>query len=117
MKYPPEVYQLASRDHLYQYQQTTSWTAVQQASWPIHELLEQQAAQQITQDFVRHVLGSQVITQRETPQGLETTFAAVCLSWPVYLEVLYRAFVEGQSAGMRRSTSIDPWVKQNGGVV
>ena len=117
MKYPQEVYQLASRDHLYQYQQTTSWIAVQQASWPIHELLEQQAAQQITQDFVRHVRGSQVITQRETPQGLQSEFAAVCLSWPVYLEVLYRAFVEGQSAGMRHSTSIDPWVKQNGGVV
>jgi hypothetical protein len=117
VKYPPEVYQLASKDNLYQYQQTTSWTAVQQASWPIQELLEQQAAQQITHKFIQHVRGNQAITQLETPQGLETTFAAVCLSWPVYLEALYRAFVEGQSSGMRRSMSIDPWVKQNEGMV
>jgi len=41
-----------------------------------------------------------------------TEFAAVALSWPELLELLYRAFAEGQSAGMRRTSTINNWIDE-----
>jgi len=79
----------------------------------LQEHITRTAAHQITQKFVQHVMAHHQIETRETPDGLVTEFAAVALSWPELLELLYRAFAEGQTEGMRRTESINRWIDQH----
>lgn len=114
MKYPQEVYQLAQAAKLYQLQQTNSWQMLYKLGHVrnLQEHITRTAAHQITQEFVQHVQQHHQIQTKETPDGLVTEFAAVALSWPELLELLYRAFAEGQSNGMRRTSTINNWIDE-----
>lgn len=114
MKYPTEVYELAQAAKLYQHKQTTSWQQMYGLRYvgDPQEHLVRTAAHQITQEFVHRVVKHHQIQTQETPQGLVTEFAAVALSWPELLELLYRAFAEGQSNGMRRTNWIEKVTSQ-----
>ena len=115
MKYPQEVYELAQAAKLYQHKQTTSWQQMYGLRYvgDPQEHITRTAAHQITQEFVQHVQQHYQIQTQETPQGVETSFAAVALSWPELLELLYRAFAEGQSAGLRRTSMINNWIDKH----
>lgn len=115
MKYPTEVYELAQAAKLYQYQNTTSWQQMYGLRYvgDPQEQIIRTAAHQITQEFVHNVVKHYQIQTQETPDGVETSFAAVALSWPELLELLYRAFAEGQSNGMRRTSTINNWIDKH----
>lgn len=115
MKYPTEVYELAKTAKLYQHHNTTSWQQVYGLKYvgDLQEYVVRTAAYKITQEFVHNVVKHHQIQTQETPDGVETSFTAVALSWPELLELLYRAFAEGQSNGMRRTSMINNWIDQH----
>jgi len=115
VKYPQPVYQIARGIKLYEHHNTNSWQmmyGLKYAGDP-QEHITRTAAHHITQEFVQHVMAHHQIETRETPQGLETRFAAVALSWPELLELLYRAFAEGHTEGMRRTNQINQWIDKH----
>jgi hypothetical protein len=102
--YPYPVLELAAKTQRLSYSQTQSWNSLQQLPQEYASaIIYQQAASAIAREFVEHVTKHMLISHRDTPVGRVTEFEAVALSYTELVELLYRAYAEGETSGMKRT--------------
>lgn len=110
-KFPFELREIARSVPVLHYNTTTTWTSLMQSRVPMDYMAEgmaRKAADQITHEFVKHVMRCMRIERREGAEGVTHAFEAVALSYHELMELLYKAYAAGQSDGMRRGTVVTP---------
>jgi hypothetical protein len=106
--YPYPVLKLAAKTQRLSYSQTQSWASLQQLPKEYtSNIIYQQAASAIAREFVKHVHEHMMIQNRDTALGRVTEFEAVALSYTELVELLYHAYVEGETTGMKRTNTLN----------
>jgi len=102
--YPPVIREIANGLEMYHYQHTVSWAEMAQRVHDgyFQEFLFRKAADAIAHEFAGKVLEHTYIQRYEHPEGQVLRLDAVALTYRELLEVLYRAYAEGQTDGMKR---------------
>ncbi len=111
MTYPIEVRKIAAEVPLFHYNQMDTWQSLYQSREDDNERkrrLAIKAADQIVHKFVGQLLDRAHIKTYEEPEGLAVRVSCVALSYEELVNLLYRAFAEGQTNGMRRSVTLTP---------
>ena len=106
LDYPPVVRQLANKADMYHYKQITTWKEIAQRKVPddyFQEFLFRRAADAIAHEFTKKVYNHTYIQHYEAPEGVVLKLDAVALTYRELLDLLYQAYAEGQSDGMRRN--------------
>jgi hypothetical protein len=108
MNYPYPVLELAAKTPRLSYLQTQTWTSLSQLPQDYADyIIYQQAAGAIARKFTEHVAKHMLIKTRDTPTERVTEFEAIALSYTELVELLYRAYVEGQTDGMKRTNTLN----------
>jgi len=111
MTYPIEVRKIAAEVPLFYYKQIDTWQSLCQSHEEPTERKRRlvfKAADQIVHKFVGQLIDSAQIKTFEEPEGLEVRVCCVALSYDELVNLLYRAYAEGQSDGTRRSVTLMP---------
>lgn len=110
-KFPFELREIARSVPVMHYDVKTTWASLMQSHMPMDHMSEhmtRKAADQITHEFVKHVMRGMRIERRESAEGVTHAFEAVALSYHELMELLYKAYAAGQSDGMRRGAAVVP---------
>lgn len=113
LDYPPAIRQLANKADMYHYKQVTTWQEIAQRNLPddyFQEFLFRRAADAIAHEFAKKVYNHTYIQRYEAPEGVVLKLDAVALSYRELVELLYQAYAEGQSDGMRRNFQMPPFI-------
>lgn len=105
MNYPIPVMKLASEVPRLHYSNMDSWHELyqrQEHPGDMNQRLIYKAADRIAHEFVAHVMKKMEITTHDDPEGRVTRFVCVAMSHHELVELLYRAYAEGQSDGIKR---------------
>lgn len=97
---PPVIRSIALSHPRLSYRHVTSWATVLQRvarEMDTREMLVRQAADAIAHEFAKQVLDGSKIEQREDPEGFAVKVEAYALRYDQLVELLYRAYREGQS--------------------
>jgi hypothetical protein len=108
--YPIPVIKIAADAPLMQWQTMHTWQSLYQMhSRPddLMNMLAREAATAITQQFIGDVLKREKIETRDDPEGKVMRFTCVALRYDQLVELLYRAYREGQSDGMHRTSTME----------
>lgn len=108
--YPIPVMKIAAEVPRLQYQNVETWQALYQRQEHPDESrlrLTYLAADRICQEFVKHVVDTMQIKSYDEAHGKVTRFACVALTEHQLNELLYQAYTEGQSDGMKRSIRME----------
>lgn len=108
MSYPIPVMRLAAEVPKLFYKHAETWQDLYQRHEHPSEStrrLTYLAADRICKEFVKHVLEKQDIKSYDEPEGRMTRFICVAMTNFELTELLYRAYSEGQSDGLKRSIS------------
>lgn len=106
--YPHVIRAIASKVERLSFKQVKDWDAIAQLSVSsdrMEEMLLHRAADAIAHEFAGQVLKHGRIMKYGEPEGLVLRLDAVALRFDELLELLYRAYAEGQSDGINRSVS------------
>jgi hypothetical protein len=111
MNYPIEVRKIAAEVPLFHYNQLNTWQSLYQG----REIDESEAkrrmvfkaADQIVHKFVGQLIDRAQIKTFEEPEGVAVRVTCVALSYDELCNLLYRAYAEGQSDGMRRNITVE----------
>lgn len=107
--YPISVLEMGGKVRRYNYKNVIGYSDLAQ-KYPQQlelEFLQRQAATKIAHEFVAEVLRGGYIQHSDEPEGRVLKFTAIALRYDELLDLLYQAFVEGQTDGMRRGPR--PW--------
>jgi len=110
MNYPIEVRKIAAEVPLFQYNQINTWQSLYQSRDSEDEIKRQlilKAADQICHKFVGQLMDRAQIKTYNEPEGMATKVTCVALSYDELVNLLYRAYADGQSDGMRRNFKVD----------
>lgn len=106
MSYPIPVMKLAAEVPKLYYKNMESWQELYQRQEHPEETnrrLTHKAADRIAHEFVAHVMKKMEIQAYDDPDGRVTRFVCVAMSHQELADLLYRAYVEGQSDGIKRA--------------
>lgn len=106
MSYPIPVMKLAAEVPKLYYRQVESWQELyqrQEHPSDSKRRLTYLAADRIYQEFVKHVLEKMEIKSYDEAEGRETRFICVAMTNYELTELVYRAYAEGQSDGLKRA--------------
>lgn len=106
MTYPISVMKLAAEVPKLYYKNMESWQELYQRNEHPEETtqrLTHKAADRIAHEFVAHVMKKMDIKTYDEPEGRATRFICVAMSHQELVELLYRAYAEGQSDGIKRA--------------
>lgn len=103
--YPIAVRDIASKVDRLSYRQTKSWDSIRQMheNLDLDELLSRKAADAIAHEFAGNVLKHATIVRWDEPEGLVMRVDAVALRYDELLQLLYAAYLEGQTEVRRRT--------------
>lgn len=110
MNYPIEVRKIAAEVPLFHYSQMETWQALYQSRDDENEIKRRlvfKAADQIVHKFVGQLIDRAQIKTFDEPDGKVIKVTCVALSYDELCHLLYRAYSDGQSDGMRRSISLE----------
>lgn len=110
MSYPIEVRKIAAEVPLFHYKQLDTWQSLYQSRDDENEIKRRlifKAADQICHKFVGQLMDRAQIKTSEEPEGMAIKVTCVALSYEELVNLLYRAYAEGQSDGMRRNVSFE----------
>lgn len=105
MSYPISVMKLAAEVPKLHYNEAESWQALYQMQANPEDMKQRliyKAADKIAHQFVAHVMKKMQIQTFDDPDGRVTRFVCVAMSHQELVELLYRAYAEGQSDGIKR---------------
>jgi hypothetical protein len=105
MNYPAKIYEIATKAPLYKYETKTNWTQIVAESRSTEDVLHhvhRDAAYKITSEFVRNIHEHMTKYSQSEPDGYTVRFSSVALRYDELLELIYTAYREGQTDGMRR---------------
>jgi len=105
MNYPAKVYEIATKAPLYKCQTTTSWTQISaetRTSDDVLHYVHRDAAYKIANEFVRNISEHIAKQSYSEPEGYTIRFSSVALRYDELLELIYTAYREGQTDGMRK---------------
>lgn len=111
MNYPIEVRKIAAEVPLFHYSQMETWQSLYQRREDENEIKRRlviKAADQIVHKFVGQMMDRAAIKSFDEPEGKVVKVTCVALSYDELCNLLYRAYSEGQSDGMRRNVTIIP---------
>lgn len=106
MTYPISVMKLASEVPMLYYKNMESWDELylrQEHPEDTNRRLTHKAADRIAHEYVAHVMKKMQIQLQDEPEGRVARFMCVAMSHQELVELLYRAYAEGQSDGIRRA--------------
>jgi len=109
--YPIEVRKIAAEVPLFHYSQLDTWQSLYQSRDDDNEIkrrLVLKAADQIVHKFVGQLIDRAHIKTSEEPEGRAVKVTCVALSYEELVNLLYRAYAEGQTDGMRRIPQLEP---------
>jgi hypothetical protein len=107
--YPFEIRDLASQVDRLAFKRTHTWAALGEMNLPpehLDEMLYRRAADAIAREFAGKVLRHRHILRYDEPQGRVLRFDSVALRYDELLELLYRAYVAGQSNARRYAPAV-----------
>lgn len=108
--YPIEVRKIAAEVPLFHYNHLNTWQSLYQHRETDEARIKlemvRKAADQIVHKFVGHLIDRACIRTFEEPEGVAVRVTCVALSYDELVNLLYRAYAEGQSNGMRRTPQI-----------
>lgn len=110
MNYPIEVRKIAAEVPLFHYSQMETWQSLYQSRDDENEIKRRlifKAADQICHKFVGQLMDRAQIKTFEQPEGMAIKVTCVALSYEELVNLIYRAYSEGQSDGMRRNISLE----------
>lgn len=102
--YPFEILDLASKVDRLAFKQTRTWAKLAQMNLPpeiLDETLYRHAAEAIAHEFAGKVLKHMHILRYDAPEGRVLRLDSVALRYDELLELLYRAYTDGQSNARR----------------
>jgi hypothetical protein len=105
MSVPYVIRELASKAPTYSVEQKTSYrelASMRCSDGDVMEMLLQRATSQIAREFSAKLYKHLTLTRREEPDGHVISAHAVALRHDELVELLYAAYREGQTDGMRR---------------
>jgi hypothetical protein len=105
MNYPAKVREIASKAPLYNLSTKTSWTEISAETRTDDDVLyhvHRDAAYKIANEFARNVSEHMTKYSSSEPDGYTIRFSSVALRYDELMELLYTAYREGQTDGMRR---------------
>jgi hypothetical protein len=109
--YPASIREIASKVERLGFRQVTSWQSVAQMIGYDQEHLEHtmrnKAATAFAHEFTKLLLKHTRFIREETPEGIVVRADAIALRYDELIELLYRAYAEGQSDGMKRSIRVE----------
>lgn len=106
MTYPIPIMKLAAEVPKLYYKNMQSWQELYQLREHPDETtqrLTHKAADRIAHEFVSHVMKKMEIKTYDEAEGRVTRFICVAMSHQELADLLYRAYVEGQSDGLKRA--------------
>lgn len=106
MSHPIAVMKLAAEVPKLYYSNMESWQELYQRNEHPDETtrrLTYKAADRIAHEFVSHVMKKMDIKSYDEADGRVTRFICVAMSQQELVELLYRAYAEGQSDGLKRA--------------
>jgi len=110
MSYPIEIKKIAAEAPLFQYNQTDTWQSLYQSRDSEDEIKQRlifRAADQICHKFVGQLMKCAQIKTSHEPDGMATKVTCIALTYDELMDLLYRAYTDGQSDGMRRNFKVD----------
>lgn len=105
LNYPPKIYEVAQKAPMYKLETVTSWEELQKNKDEMLEHTYRQAAYKISNEFARTISEHLSRSGTSEPYGYTVRFSSVALRYDELLELLYTAYREGQTDGMRRDFS------------
>lgn len=109
--YPAEIREIASKVERLGFKQVTTWESVARMRAFDQEHLEHtirnKAATAFSHEFTGLLLKHTRFIREEAPEGIVVRADAIALRYDELMELLYRAYTEGQSDGMKRSIRVE----------
>lgn len=108
---PPSVRMIASSAPALNFQQITTWEAIYQGRFSpedLRHMIMRKAASELSQRLVDDIIKKSKIEVTEEANGLATRVSVVSMTYDDLVELLYRAYRDGQT---ERQDMTAQWVK------
>lgn len=102
LNYPAKVREIASKAPMFKVETRTSWELMVQMGEDAMFHVHNDASRKIAQDFVKNIHEHLTKSSQSEPDGYTVRFSSVALRYDELMELLYTAYREGQTDGMRR---------------